>query len=290
MPEPQDQYKSTPSLYRPAQIEEAKAEIEDLSGVIDPNNVSTFRTSKPVRIRAQRQLATIRTNLDRYTPKPYAGDELDKAKAESDALREAMVADGMPTSAEMRRCPPGTVDKHRAWEARNKNNWLRWKYLVQRLHAGSDARDTANFERHRPQGGAAEADLSVSLVPSKDFHFGPAFGQDVPTVMTDAELGMLKTLDPKLAGQVALLDAEGRDRVRDVVRGLLDDANEDINPSLTPALRAEIEGSGNSEDKTTPSAKPKRKSNWSPERRKAFGENMKAARDKAAAERAKSKE
>lgn len=268
MPETQDRYESTPTLYRPAQIEEAKSDIEALSGMLDPENVRDFKIGKRVRARAQRQLANIRTNLERYTPQPYHAEELGKAVSEADRLRDEMVVDGMPTGAEMRRCTPGTVDKHRAWEARNKSKWLRWKYLQQRIHAGSDARDTANFEKHRPTGGSAEADLSVSLVPAKDFHFGPAFGQGQPTVMSDAELNVLKMLDPKLAGQMALLDTGQREQVRDVVRGLL--------------------GNGKDAPATEPKpVKAKRKGReWTDAERKAFGEKMKAARDAKAAERA----
>ena len=270
MSEVQDKYEETPNLYRPGQIEEGHSDIESLTGVID--NAADYKVGKRTRARAQRQLANIRINLERYTPRPFAGAELDKAVDEADRLRDEMVSDGMPTGAEMRRCPPGTVDKHRAWEARNKTKWLRWKYLQLRLNAGSGARDAANFEKHRPTGGAAEADLSVSLVPSKDIHFGPAFGQGQPTVMSAAELQLLKMLDPKLSGQIAMLDTEQREQVRDVVRGLLDgSANV---PQAAPP------------DSSKLPPKAKRKSNWTPEMKKAFGEKMKAARAKKAAERA----
>ena len=281
MPDPQENYDATPALYRPPQIEEARGDIEALSGMLAPDNVRDYKIGKRVRARAQRQLATIRTNLERYTPRPYAGPELDKAVAEANMLRDRMVAGGMPTAAEMRRCPPGTIDKHRAWEAKYKPDWLRWKYLEQRIHAGSDARDTANFEKHRPTGGAGEADLSVSLVPSKDYHFGPAFGQGQPTVMSDAELAMLKALDPVLAGQMALLDTEQREEVRDVVRKLLANGAGEV-----PKAEAK-------DAPQTPSPKAQRKRSgrkWTPEQRKAFGEKMAAARVRKAAERDKTEE
>ena len=163
----------TQPLLRPHQVEEMREEVQRLGEMLDPNAPEAVRASPMDRAEAVRQMRKLRRQLSASTPEPYPTADLDKAVAYERELRERFT-DGMPTSTEMRRNPPGAVDKHRAWERRHKDTILRWKNVRLRLHASGygddvrDARDVANVERFRPAGGAmAELPMDGAQIPQK---------------------------------------------------------------------------------------------------------------------------
>ncbi len=166
----------TSPLLRPHQKEEMleeKTRIERTLGA--PAHIASQIQDRGA---LTRQLRKLDHQLATQTPKAYEGKKKDAAAARESELRDAICA-GMPTQEEMRKNPPGAVDKHRLWESRNKANLLEWKNIRLRLHASGDSgslrddRDVANFERYRPVGGAQQLNMAGAQISGKDYHFPP---------------------------------------------------------------------------------------------------------------------
>ncbi len=163
-------------LLRPQQIEEMHDEKQRLERTLDapPHVVSQVQDVGAMR----RQLRQLNAQLEHQTPRPYKQDEIDKAVVREEKLRGEFTA-GMPTQAEMRKTPTGAVDKHMAWERRNKRNIMEWKNIRLRLQASggisgmTDGRDVANIERFRPTGGSGELPMHAPLISGKDIHIPP---------------------------------------------------------------------------------------------------------------------
>lgn len=67
---------------------------------------------------------------------------------------ESQIKEGMLSSEEMRRAPPGAVDQNVAWERRNKNKIIQWRNLNAALHKGLPAdqsQELGSIERLRPR-------------------------------------------------------------------------------------------------------------------------------------------
>jgi len=162
----------TDPLLLPDQAERLKGEVESLEGML----------SAPPYIRNQiqdvpgqaRMLRGLKERLSREEPKAYAMTDLDKAKKREREL-VAEFTEGMPTQAEMRRNPAGAVDKHLAWEKRNKAKVMEWKNIRRRLHVSGDGdgtyevRDLSNAEIHRPAGGPGEMNLDNCQIPGANY-------------------------------------------------------------------------------------------------------------------------
>src|SRR3990167_488657 len=200
-----------PNLLRPDQIQETKEEVTRIERTLQQPHVQD-----PSELLRQR--SRLNQTLQDLTPKPFEGIEKDMAvKRANDLLSEML--NGMPTQAEMRRCPPGSIDKHMKWEKRNKQKVMEWKNLQLRLNAGSGDREVANLERFRPQGGAGELNLGDGLIQGKIISFG---GEPVPgSIATDLELVTLRRISPDLADMLAVLTNEQRadmlGKVREVI-------------------------------------------------------------------------
>ena len=126
------------------------------------------------------------------------------------------ILQGMPSQEEMRKSPPGAVDKHRQWERRNKTKILEWKNLQLRLNAGSGDRDVANLERHRPT--ASSLNMDSAFIPGKQFYMPETTGPAVP--FNDEQLALLRKMSPALADQLALMSNAQRQEVKDAVVGI----------------------------------------------------------------------
>lgn len=154
------------TLLRPHQVNEMLSDKENLQHQLnnplikDKGMVTT-------------QLRKLNHQLETQTPKPYVGKEVDSAVQESERLKEELLQ-GMPSQEEMRKSPPGAVDKHRTWEKRNKAKLLKWKEIQLRLNAGSDENDVANFERYRPIG--STLNMANAVIPGKQY-FMPSESQ-----------------------------------------------------------------------------------------------------------------
>lgn len=114
------------------------------------------------------QLRKVNKQLEIQSPKPYPENEVDKAAKREKALLEEL-SSTMPSQEEMRKCPPGAIGKHRAWEKKNKPKVLEWKELRLRLNSGSNDPDIANLERYRPT--RSTLNMDNALIPGKNFSF-----------------------------------------------------------------------------------------------------------------------
>ena len=147
------------TLLRPYQIEEMTSDRENLERQLNNPHIQDKGA-------VTTQLRKLRHQLETQTPKPYVGGELDTAVARSEKLKTEIL-DGMPSQEEMRKSPPGAVDKHRTWEKKNKAKLLEWKEIQLRLNAGTDENDVANFERFRPTGSTLS--MHNAVIPGKQY-------------------------------------------------------------------------------------------------------------------------
>ena len=147
------------NLLRPHQVNEMISDKENLQRQLNNPHIQDkgLVTS---------QLRKLNHQLETQTPKHFVGKDLDTAVQRSDKLKEEILQ-GMPSQEEMRKSPPGAVDKHRTWEKRNKAKLLEWKEIQLRLNAGSDENDVANFERFRPTG--SSLNMQNAQIPGKQY-------------------------------------------------------------------------------------------------------------------------
>ncbi|MEE8607209.1 MAG: hypothetical protein V3S55_06385 [Nitrospiraceae bacterium] len=210
------------SLLRPRQTEKLREDVERLKQMLSaPPHIANRIEDRG---QLTKNLRAAEHDLQTQAPTAYGEDELDAATKRSAELHDKML-EGMPTQAEMRRNPPGAVDKHRRWERRNKVLLGEWKNIQLRLHQNGygdlpDATDLANFERFRPAGGPGEMNMDNAQIPGKDYHLPPP-GASPAAVMSDEQAGVLKEINPELHGKMALLDNDQRAEVLGMVDNLI---------------------------------------------------------------------
>jgi hypothetical protein len=221
---------STKPLLRPHQVESLKVDEARIEATLNaPEYIRRGIQDKGALLK---QLQSVKRDLEGSVPAPYAVDRLDSAMHRHDELLEEIRA-GMPTQAEMRRRPPGAVDKHMGWERRNKEKILELKNIRLRMHQSGmldagDGSEVANIERFRPAGGTSELAMDGALIQGKNF-----FMPDRVTpaaVMTESDEAVLREHDPDLLSQMALLDNESRAKVLGLVRELAKVAPEEKAP------------------------------------------------------------
>ena len=115
---------------------------------------------------------------------------------------------GMPSQEEMRKAPPGAVDKHMAWERRNKAKILEWKNL--RLRLNPSEREAANLERFRPRDSTLSMDHAV--IPGKQIYIPDEVGATV--TFNDAELSAIRSKAPEIADMLGLMTNEQRGKAK----------------------------------------------------------------------------
>lgn len=164
------------------------------------------------------RLRQVKRLIETTAPKAYAPAERDGAAARLKEL-EAEITAGMPTQEEMRRNPPGAVDKHMAWERRNKTNILEWKNIKRRLHMteiGNGpvevAKDISNIEHLRPHGLTQSMDMAGAQISGKHFFIPPQVQSGV--VFSDAEIAKVRAVDADLADQIAIMTPEQREALK----------------------------------------------------------------------------
>jgi hypothetical protein len=172
----------TTPLLRPDQVEIARDEIKALEGKLQNPLIQD-------KGQVQKQLANARKLTEQQTPKPPL-DAVEEGRmvTRSKELLEKIL-EGMPSQEEMRKAPPGAVEKHRAWERRNKPRILEWKNLQLRLTAGSGDRDAANLEKYRPT--ASTLNMDNAHIPGKQFYMPHTNGPAV--TFSDEQLAFLKS-------------------------------------------------------------------------------------------------
>lgn len=129
---------------------------------------------------ATAQLRRVREQLEMQSPPDLNGEDRTKyARIETD-LRGRLV-EGMPSQEEIRKNPPGAVDKLIGWEksdctgygmTRKKALGL-WKNIILSLHKGDDRPDLANFEKYRPK--VSSLNMDNAQISGTSYH-GPPGG------------------------------------------------------------------------------------------------------------------
>ena len=169
------------------------------------------------------QLQRLDKVLETSTPRPYQGQERDLARARNAEL-ESEIKAGMPTAEEMRRAPPGAVDKQLNWDRTKKSLVLEWKNIQRRLHATEceggpmeTVRDIANVERLRSKGLSQSMDMAGAQIPGRDFIM-PANPTPM-AILSDHDLERLKAALPELHAKVATLSNEDRAKIKAILTG-----------------------------------------------------------------------
>jgi hypothetical protein len=205
----QTQTFDTKPLLRPDQLQSAQEEIKALE----------HKLSNPLiqdKGEVNKQLRRARHTLETQTPRaPQNPEEEGRMVARSKELL-GQILEGMPSQEEMRKAPPGAVDKHRQWERRNKSKILEWKNLQLRLTVGSGDREVANLERHRPK--ASTLNMDSAQIPGRNFFMPDTAGPSV--VFTSEQIALLRTMSPQLADALAIMTNPQRQEVKDAVVGI----------------------------------------------------------------------
>ena len=206
--EPAVQVFDTKPLLRPAQLEEMQNQVK----IAEAKLTSPHITDKGA---ARMQLIRTRKTLEEQTPRaPVDAAEEGRMVAREKSLRDELIT-GMPSQEEMRKAPPGAVDKHMGWETRNKKKILEWKNLRLRLMPGE--REAANLERFRPVGSTLSMDNAV--VSTKQIYIPDNVGDTV--TFNDEELAALRAIKPQLAESIGAMSNGQRAVVKELVEGLL---------------------------------------------------------------------
>jgi hypothetical protein len=176
---------TTHALLRQDQVEDMEDEKSVLQQkLVNPNIQDKGAVAEQLR-RVARQLETQR-------PMPYTSEDIDRAiKREAELKGE--ILQGMLSHEEMRKCPPGAVDRHRRWEKKNKKRILEWQNIQRRLNAQNEDRESASIENFRPT--VSTMNLDNALIAGKQFYFGPA-NAGLPVTFSAEQLAVLRTLNP----------------------------------------------------------------------------------------------
>jgi hypothetical protein len=220
-----EQLATTANLLHPRQVVELNDTRARLQGMLGaaPHIRGQLADSGAM---VQGQLAEVDRML-RQAPEPIPKDEIDAAVRLETELRGKWL-DGMPTQAEMRKNPPGAVDKNKAWSNRTKDDVLRWKHLRRRLHASgisehrlADEGDISNIEMFRPAGGSGEMSMDNAQIPGRQYHLPPP-GAGPAAVMSEDDAALLQAINPEVAARMATYTNEQREKILAVVRGFSD--------------------------------------------------------------------
>lgn len=196
------------TLLRPNQIAEYETTEESLEQKLTGPHSKYIQDKGAVR----GQLKRLRHALETQRPQSPVGEEKDAMVKENKALLDEILV-GMPSQEEMRKCPPGAIDKHRVWEKRNKQKILRWKNNQLRLNAGTDQIDIANLELHRPKKSSLNMDNAV--ISGDDYFLPEKVGYSVP--FSDEDIRLLRERAPvDVWTKLPTLTAEQRTLLRQV--------------------------------------------------------------------------
>lgn len=136
------------NVLRPSQISEYEHDMR-----IAEQQLADPRVSDKGAVR--KRLQVLKENFNRQAPRPLTDGALkDKLWQESKDLLEK-ITPGMLSAEEMRKNPPGAVDRHMRWERAKKPLIKRWKKIMSVLNADNSPahtwdRDAANLEKFRP--------------------------------------------------------------------------------------------------------------------------------------------
>ena len=198
------QFDITP-LLRPGQVEAMQDQVR----------IAEAKLTNPAILdkgEARKQLIRARKSLESQTPRPPASAEEEGRMVARERELRAELLEGICSQEEMRKAPPGAVDKNMAWDKRNKRKMLEWKNLRLRLMPGE--REAANFERYRPV--ASTLSMDNAVIQGKQFYLPPG-DVGVAVVFSDDELAKLRQIKPALADAVGAMSNEQRAVVKELI-------------------------------------------------------------------------
>ena len=200
----------TKSLLRPDQVDSAKDEIKNLEAKLQNKHIED-------KGEVQKQLRRTRKDFETQVPRPPENREEEDRMVKRSKHLLSEILPGMCSQEEMRKNPPGAVDKHMAWEKKNKPKILEWKHIMLRLTAGSGQRDVANFERHRPV--TSTLSMDNAQIPGKQIFLpDPDAGRGV--TFSEAQIAMLRQLSPEIADRLGSLSNAQRTEVKQAMEGI----------------------------------------------------------------------
>ena len=127
---------------REQQVNRMKAQLRQPTWVNDALGGNSPQTlAKGIR--------SLEDDLEENSPPKLESTTRDALAMRQRELREK-IKEGMLTHEEMRRNPPGAVDRHRKWEKQNTDRILEYKNVCRALEPDSDAKDLASLEVFRP--------------------------------------------------------------------------------------------------------------------------------------------
>lgn len=220
------------TLLRPNQIAEYERTRESLEKKLGNKYIQDKGA-----VRAQ--LKRLEKNLESQRPQEIKSPEKDKVVKETKNLLQEILV-GMPSHEEMRKCPPGAIDKHRMWEKRNKEKIRRWKNNQLRLHVGSDQVDIANIEVHRPT--RSSLNMDNAFIPGSEYNLPENVGYCIP--FKDEEIKLIRKRAPAdIWMKLPTMTAEQRSIVRQMFITTWED------PAIEPL---EVEISDYKSEESTP--------------------------------------
>lgn len=193
----------TTPLLRPDQVQSAKDEIATLEAKMH-NPLIQDKGMVAKQLRQAKKLTELQTPRP-----PENADEEGRMEKRSRELLE-QILEGMPSQEEMRKAPPGAVEKHMRWERHNKQKILEWKNLQLRLKPGEQG--AANLEVHRPT--ASSLNMDNAHIPGKRFFMPAVNGQAV--TFSDEQIAYLK----ELGLEVGLMSNGEREVVKEHIGGV----------------------------------------------------------------------
>ena len=197
------------ALYRPDQVDRVQGDIKSLEAKLQNKHIED-------KGEVQRQLRKVRHDYESQVPvAPSSPDEEGRMVKRSKELL-SQITQGMLSMEEMRKAPSGSVDKHLSWEKRNKTRIAEWKHIMLRLTAGSGDRDAANLEKHRPT--VSTMNMDSALIPGQRFYMPETTGPAV--VFDDAQISLIRELDPGLAERLSTLSNPQRQTVKEALNGI----------------------------------------------------------------------
>lgn len=205
----QTQQFDTKPWLRPQQVKEAESEIKQAEAKLKNPHIED-------KAEVAKQLRRMRTSFEQQVPRPPANADEEGAMVRRSKELLAEIIPAMCSQEEMRKSPPGAVDKYMNGENSPaiKTKIVEWQKLQGRLKPGE--REAANLERYRPK--ESTLNMDNAFIPGKMFFMPPA-GAARAVSFSDEQIALLRQLDPKLADMLGTLPNEARAEVKALVTG-----------------------------------------------------------------------
>jgi len=197
----------TKPLLRPDQVQTAQDEIKSLEA----------KLSNPLiqdKGQVRKQLQQAQKLTAEQTPQPPVTVEEEGRMVKRANQLFAEILPTMCSQEEMRKAPPGAVNKYLRGEGSPevKAKIQEWKHLRLRLTSGTGDRDAANLEVHRPT--TSSLNMDSAQIPGKNFFMPDTTGPAV--TFSDAQIAYLKSI----GFEPGLMSNDQRTVLKDTISGI----------------------------------------------------------------------